>query len=109
MQILFIHRRAAAFDARSARRLAGVLCTALLLGLPGLVAAQQPKGLGGGPSVDPPPPPAAPPPSSTAAPPRPRIGLVLSGGGASGAAHIGVLKVLEELRVPIDVIAGTSM
>ena len=41
--------------------------------------------------------------------PRPRIGLVLSGGGARGAAHIGVLKVLEELRVPIDVIAGTSM
>jgi NTE family protein len=41
--------------------------------------------------------------------PRPRIGLVLSGGGARGAAHIGVLRVLEELRVPIDYIAGTSM
>jgi NTE family protein len=40
---------------------------------------------------------------------RPRIGLVLSGGGARGAAHIGVLKVLEEHRVPIDAIAGTSM
>ena len=40
---------------------------------------------------------------------RPKIGLVLSGGGARGAAHIGVIKVLEELRVPIDVIAGTSM
>ena len=40
---------------------------------------------------------------------RPRIGLVLSGGGARGAAHIGVLKVLEENHVPIDVIAGTSM
>lgn len=40
---------------------------------------------------------------------RPKIGLVLSGGGARGAAHIGVLKVLEELRVPIDFIAGTSM
>jgi NTE family protein len=40
---------------------------------------------------------------------RPRVGLVLSGGGARGAAHIGVLKVLEELRVPVDVIAGTSM
>jgi NTE family protein len=40
---------------------------------------------------------------------RPRIGLVLSGGGARGAAHIGVLKVLEENRVPVDVIAGTSM
>ena len=40
---------------------------------------------------------------------RPRIGLVLSGGGARGAAHIGVLKVLEQMRVPIDAIAGTSM
>ena len=40
---------------------------------------------------------------------RPRIGLALSGGGARGAAHIGVIKVLEELRIPIDYIAGTSM
>ena len=40
---------------------------------------------------------------------RPRICLVLSGGGARGAAHAGVLKVLEEYRVPIDCIAGTSM
>jgi len=40
---------------------------------------------------------------------RPRIGLVLSGGGARGAAHIGVLKVLEELRIPIDIVTGTSM
>ncbi|MCG8040784.1 MAG: patatin-like phospholipase family protein [Candidatus Thiodiazotropha taylori] len=40
---------------------------------------------------------------------RPVIGLVLSGGGARGASHIGVLKVLESLRIPIDVITGTSM
>lgn len=40
---------------------------------------------------------------------RPRVCLVLSGGGARGLAHIGVLKVLERLRVPIDCIAGTSM
>jgi NTE family protein len=40
---------------------------------------------------------------------RPKIGLVLSGGGARGAAHIGVIKVLEELKIPIDCIAGTSM
>ncbi|MDA1077069.1 MAG: patatin-like phospholipase family protein, partial [Proteobacteria bacterium] len=40
---------------------------------------------------------------------RQKIGLVLAGGGAKGAAHIGVLKVLEELRIPIDCIAGTSM
>ena len=40
---------------------------------------------------------------------RPRIGLVLSGGGARGLAHVGVLKVLEQLQIPIDVITGTSM
>lgn len=40
---------------------------------------------------------------------RPKIALVLSGGSARGAAHVGVLQVLEENRVPIDVIAGTSM
>ena len=40
---------------------------------------------------------------------RPKICLVLSGGGARGAAHVGVIKVLEELRVPIHCIAGTSM
>lgn len=39
----------------------------------------------------------------------PRVGLVLSGGGARGAAHIGVLKVLEEQRIPVHAIAGTSM
>jgi NTE family protein len=40
---------------------------------------------------------------------RPRVGLVLGGGGARGAAHIGVLEVLEKLRVPVDCVAGTSM
>lgn len=40
---------------------------------------------------------------------RPKIGLVLSGGGARGAAHIGVLKVLQEIHVPVDLIVGTSM
>jgi NTE family protein len=40
---------------------------------------------------------------------RPRIGLVLGGGGARGGAHVGVLKVLEELRIPIDYVVGTSM
>ena len=40
---------------------------------------------------------------------RPKIGLVLSGGGARGAAHVGVIKILEELHIPIDYIAGTSM
>ncbi len=40
---------------------------------------------------------------------RPKVGLVLSGGGAKGFAHIGVLKVLEEAGVKIDYIGGTSM
>ena len=40
---------------------------------------------------------------------RPKIGLVLSGGGARGAAHIGVIKMLEEMHIPIDYIGGTSM
>ncbi len=40
---------------------------------------------------------------------RPRIGLVLSGGGALGLAHVGVLKVLEEMHVGVDCVAGTSM
>ena len=42
-------------------------------------------------------------------PPRPKIGLVLSGGAARGLAHIGVLKALEEQGIQIDAIAGTSM
>lgn len=40
---------------------------------------------------------------------RPKIGLVLSGGGAKGFAHIGTLKMLDSLKIPIDYIAGTSM
>ncbi|HQL00919.1 MAG TPA: patatin-like phospholipase family protein, partial [Smithellaceae bacterium] len=39
----------------------------------------------------------------------PRIGLVLGGGGARGAAHVGVLRVLEEMKIPISCIAGTSI
>lgn len=40
---------------------------------------------------------------------RPKVGLVLSGGGAKGAAHIGVLKYIEEAGIPVDYVAGTSM
>lgn len=40
---------------------------------------------------------------------RPKIGLALSGGAAFGIAHVGVLKALEELQIPIDYVAGTSM
>jgi len=42
-------------------------------------------------------------------PARPRIGLALSGGGARGFAHIGVLMALEEAGLPVDMVAGTSM
>lgn len=40
---------------------------------------------------------------------RPKVALVLEGGGAKGFAHVGVLKVLEERKVPIDMVIGTSM
>ncbi len=40
---------------------------------------------------------------------RPKIGLVLGGGGARGAAHIGVIRYLEEMHIPVDYVAGTSM
>ena len=38
-----------------------------------------------------------------------KVGLVMSGGGAKGAAHIGVIKALEENNIPIDYVAGTSI
>ena len=47
--------------------------------------------------------------SSVFAKERPKVGVVLGGGGAKGAAHIGVLKALEDLQIPVDYIAGTSM
>ena len=40
---------------------------------------------------------------------RPRIGLVLGGGGAKGAAHVGVITLLEDMRIPVDCVIGTSM
>jgi len=48
-------------------------------------------------------------PKTAAGASHPKICLVLSGGGARGAAHVGVIRVLEELRVPIHCITGTSM
>ncbi len=48
--------------------------------------------------------PATPPPAA-----RPRIGVALGGGSARGLAHVGVLRWLEEHRIPVDVVAGTSM
>jgi NTE family protein len=47
--------------------------------------------------------------TSVTEPARPKVALVLSGGGARGFAHVGVLKVLHELKVPVDLVVGTSM
>lgn len=47
--------------------------------------------------------------NDTIRPPRPKVGVALGGGGAKGAAHIGVLKYIEEMGIPIDYVAGTSM
>ena len=44
-----------------------------------------------------------------AAAPREPIALVLAGGGARGIAHVGVLTALEEMQIPVDAVAGTSM
>lgn len=76
---------------RLARLAAGLVGLAVLCGAPAVQASQEAAR------------------GSQDAPQRPKIGLVLAGGGAKGAAHVGVLKVLEEMRIPIDVVAGTSM
>ncbi len=47
--------------------------------------------------------------TTTQAAPRKKVAVVLSGGGAKGAAHIGALKVIEEAGIPIDYVVGTSM
>ena len=76
---------------RCAALLIGVLVFALILFVP--ISAQQIN----------------PTPVKSAAQKRPRIGLVLSGGGARGFAHVGVIKVLEENHIPVDYIAGASL
>lgn len=72
-----------------------------LLCLSGFAVAQPASATADNPSI--------PPATSSTPGHRLRVGLVLSGGGARGAAHIGVLKVLEQMHIPIDAIAGTSM
>lgn len=47
--------------------------------------------------------------AATASQARPKVALVLSGGGARGFAHVGILKALENARVPVDMVVGTSM
>ncbi|MCU0253593.1 MAG: patatin-like phospholipase family protein [Acidobacteria bacterium] len=90
-----------------------VASIALLSGFALPVAAQQPPADPPAPTGVTPDPPAPPPPVQSVEPPRiagrPKVGLVLSGGGARGAAHVGVLRVLRDLQIPIDYIAGTSM
>lgn len=79
------------------------VASCLLALLVGTASAQTPVAPTAGPALDRP---AA---TDAAGVPRHvRIGLVLSGGGARGGAHLGVLRVLEELQVPVHVIVGTS-
>jgi NTE family protein len=88
------------------RHFAAVLTTVALACIGGLSpvrAAHAAAAGAGGPARE-----AAAPVEATT-PGRARIGLVLSGGGARGAAHVGVIRALEELHVPIDAVAGTSM
>ena len=47
--------------------------------------------------------------NDTIRPPRLKVGVVLGGGGAKGASHIGALKYIEEMGIPVDYVAGTSM
>ena len=70
------------------RGLVAALTLASLVSQPGALAADAPPRAAGAP---------------------PRIGLALSGGGARGIAHVGVLKVLDEMRIPISCVTGTSM
>ena len=84
------------------------------LRLKSLFAAMLLSCVAGAQAASPPPPPSLPASAAAFLPlrahgARPRVGLVLSGGGARGLAHVGVLKVLEREHVQIDAIAGTSM
>ncbi len=85
-------------------RLLSSLLACLLIALPAAAAEPPgpPTGIGGvlTPVATP---------VATSAAKRPKVALVLSGGGARGFAHIGVLKVLRELKVPVDMVVGTSM
>ncbi len=85
---------------------AGVLAVGLLAPAGGAIAAEPAQDAG---PAQPPADTSSPAPQAPSSSSRPKIGLVLSGGGARGIAHVGVLQVLEERRIPIDVIVGTSM
>lgn len=106
------------FD-RLLRRARPILAALIVLAIPGTSAAQsagapkpaplsQPAKLSA-PAATPAMTPVDPAPDVFPRPGRPRIGLVLGGGGAKGFAHIGVIAELEKLRIPVDAVAGTSM
>ena len=82
------------------RVMARLITAGALLALALSAGAQAPT------PAAPAPQPAAPP---AAAASRPKVALVLSGGGARGFAHIGVLRALRDLRVPVDLVVGVSM
>ncbi len=79
-------------------RRAGRMVAALVLAL--AATASVAHGQGGGPEEGG---------GAGASAERPRVGLVLSGGAAKGIAHVGVIRVLEEAGLPVDVVTGTSM
>lgn len=89
-----------------ARSLAAAVCCGFFLSIACFGASAQtpvhPNAASVAPAV-------APPPADAGAKSRPKIALVLSGGGARGFAHIGVLRALQELRIPVDFVVGTSM
>ncbi len=74
------------------KRLRRSFLTIILIFVAGVVGAESPAG-----------------PAAAGTPSRPRVALVLSGGSAFGMAHVGVIKVLEEAGIPIDMVMGTSM
>ncbi|MBO9685926.1 MAG: patatin-like phospholipase family protein [Mitsuaria chitosanitabida] len=93
--------------ARSGDGLGGLIGPASLAGL--FLAAALTLPAAHAQTVPPNPPPGPVPAPAAEQAHRPRLGLVLSGGGARGLAHVGVLKVLEREHIPVDVITGTSM
>lgn len=76
-----------------------------LLGLWLLLACQPPPPV----TVPAPPATAVPPPAPQGPPPKPKIALVLGGGAARGFAHIGVIRTLEQEKIPVDLVVGTSV
>ncbi|USX14808.1 patatin-like phospholipase family protein [Oxalobacteraceae bacterium OTU3CAMAD1] len=89
-----------------ARSLAAAVCCGFFLSIAGFGASAQTPVHPNAASVAPVVAPAA---ADAGAKSRPKIALVLSGGGARGFAHIGVLRALQELRIPVDFVVGTSM